>query len=122
VGLSAKRKTAGGKRSGGEKVKFLAVLPAADIKAMKLRAIERDVNASEILEEAVAAWLKLNRNTEPEPLDNIPASEKRQFLSRMDASLIKRIKVKAIDWRVTASALVGEAVATWLSARQDPVK
>jgi hypothetical protein len=118
VGLSAKRKTAGRKRASAGKVKFLTVLPAADIKAIKLRAIERgrDVTASEILEEAVAAWAKLNRGAEPRPLEDVPASEKLQFLSRMDEKLIKQIKVMAIGWGVTASALVREAVATWLSS------
>ena len=123
VGLGAKRKTARGKRSGAGKVKFLTVLSAADIKAIKLRAIERgrDVTASEILEEAVAAWAKLNRGAEPRPLEDVPASEKLQFLSRMDEKLIKQIKVMAIDWKVTASALVREAVATLLS-QNDQVK
>jgi hypothetical protein len=65
VALSVKRKTAGGKRESADKVKFLAVLPAANIKAMKLRAVDRGVTASEALEEAAAAWLKLNRNAEP---------------------------------------------------------
>jgi Arc/MetJ-type ribon-helix-helix transcriptional regulator len=118
VGLGAKRKTARGKRSGAGKVKFLTVLSAADIKAIKLQAIERgrDVTASEILEEAVAAWLKLNRGAEPRPLeDHVQASEKHQFLSRMDAKLIKQLKVTALDWKVTASALVREAVAEWLN-------
>lgn len=115
VGLGAKRKTAGRKRATVGKVKFLAVLPAADIKAMKLRAIDRGDTASQILEEAVAAWLKLNRGAEPRPLQDLPASEKLQFLSRMDEKLIKQIKVMAIGWKVTASALVREAVATWLS-------
>lgn len=110
MGLGAKRKTAGGRRSGGGKVKFLAVLPAADIKAMKLRAIERGVTASEILEEAVAAWLKLNRGAAPKLPEKVPTSEKRQFLSQMDARLIKQIKVMAIDWKTSASALAGEAV------------
>jgi hypothetical protein len=125
VGLGAKRKTARGKRSGAGKVKFLTVLPATDIKAIKLRAIERgrDVTASEILEEAVAAWLKLNRGAEPRLLeDHVPASEKHQFLSRMDAKLIKQLKVMALDWKVTASALVREAVAAWLSLNQTPEK
>ena len=116
--IGTKRKKAGRKQASAGKVKFLTVLSAADIKAMKLRAIERGrgVTASEILEEAVAAWLKLNRGAEPRPLeDHVPASEKHQFLSRMDAKLIKQIKVMAIDWKVTASALVREAVATWLA-------
>ena len=124
MGKRTKRKTAVRKRSGAGKVKFLTVLPAADIKAIKLRAIERgrDVTASEILEEAVAAWLKLNRGVEPRPLvDDVPASEKHQFLSRMDAKLIKQLKVMALDWKVTASALVREAVATWLS-KNDQLK
>lgn len=116
MGLGAKRKAAGRKRASASKVKFLTVLPAADIKAMKLRAIDRGVTASEILEEAVAAWLKLNRGAEPRLLvDDVPASEKRQFLSRMDARLIKQIKVMAMDWKVTASALVRVAVAELLN-------
>jgi hypothetical protein len=56
VGLSAKRNTAGGKLSIGKKVKFLVVLPTADIKAIKPRAIDRGVNASGILAEAAATW------------------------------------------------------------------
>jgi hypothetical protein len=115
VGLGAKRKTAGRKRASAGKVKFLAVLPAADIKAIKFRAIDRSKTASQILEEAVAAWLKLNRGAEPRPLQDVPASEKLQFLSRMDEKLIKQIKVMAIGWEVTASALVREAVADWLA-------
>jgi hypothetical protein len=118
VGLGAKRKTAGRKRASAGKVKFLTVLSAADIKTIKLRAIERGrgVTASEILEEAVAAWLKLNRAAEPRPLeDHVPASDKHQFLSRMDAKLVKQIKVMAIGWKVTASALVREAVADLLN-------
>ena len=118
MGLGAKRKTARGKGSGAGKVKFLTVLPAADIKAIKLRSIERgrDVTASEILEEAVAAWLKLNRGAEPRLLeDHVPASKKHQFLSRMDAKLIKQLKVMALDWKVTACALVREAVAELLN-------
>jgi hypothetical protein len=90
VKLGTKRKKARRKRSNAGKVKFLTVLPAADIKAMKLWAIDRGVTASEILEEAVAAWLKLNRGAEPKLLGDVPASEKRQFLSRMDARLISR--------------------------------
>lgn len=122
MGLGAKRKTAGRKRASASKVKvkFLTVLSAADIKAIKLRAIERGpgFTASEVLEEAVAAWLKLNRGAEPRPLeDHVPAAEKHQFLSRMDEKLIKQLKVMAIGWDVTASALVREAVATWLSKK-----
>jgi hypothetical protein len=123
VGLGAKRKTERGKRSGAGKVKFLTVLPAADIKAIKLWAIERGrgVTASEILEEAVTAWLKLNRGAEPRPLeDDVPASEKHQFLSRMDAKLIKQLKVTGLDWKVTASALVREAVSKYLTQRTNP--
>lgn len=56
MGLSAKRNTAGGKLSIGKKVKFLVVLPTADIKAIKPRAIDRGVNASGILAEAAATW------------------------------------------------------------------
>jgi hypothetical protein len=40
----------------------------------------------------------------------------------MNAKLIKQIKVTAIDWKTSASALVGEAVATWRSLNQDPVE
>jgi hypothetical protein len=119
VGDRSKRKTAGRKRSGGEKVKFLAILPAVDIKAMKLRAIERGVTASEILEEAVAAWLKLNRGAAPKLPEKVPSSEKRQFLSQMDARLIKQIKVMAIDWKTSASALAGQAVAEWLGRHNE---
>jgi hypothetical protein len=69
--------------------------------------------------EAVAASLKLSRNTEPRPLNKILGSEKRQFLPRIDARLIKPIKVKAIDWKTSASALVGEAVAELLNRGED---
>jgi hypothetical protein len=122
VGKRTKRKTTVRKRRGGSKVKFLTVLLPDDIKAMKLRAINRGVTASEILEEAVADWLKLNRRSSPRPPEKVPASEKRQFLSRMNAKLIKQIKVTAIDWKTSASALVGEAVATWRSLNQNPVE
>ena len=75
------------------------------------------MTASEILEEAVAAWLKLNRGRRTEAAGrHVPASEKHQFLSRMDAKLIKQIKVTAIDWNITASALVREAVTKWLAS------
>ena len=67
------------------------------------------------LEEAVAVWLKLNRTAAPRLADKVPASEKRQFLAKMDARLIKQIKVMAIEWKTSASALVGEAVATCMS-------
>lgn len=114
-----KRKVIGRKARGGQqKVKFLAVLPAAAIKGLKLEAIERGVNASEVLEESVAAWVKRNRDAKPRTLETVPANEKRQFLSRMDAEHIRDIKVLAIDWGVTASTLVGEAVTEWLA--RDP--
>ena len=123
MGKHAQRKTAVRKRRGGGKVKFLTVLLPDDIKAMKLRAINRGVTASEMQQQqAVADWLKLNRRSSPRLPEKVPASEKRQFLARMNAKLIKQIKVTAIDWKTSASALVGEAVATWRSLNQDPVE
>jgi hypothetical protein len=101
-----KSKAAGG---GGEKVKFLTVLPADTIKALKLRAIERGVTASSILEDAVVAWTRRHRNFTRKTLDE-RKGELRQFLSRMDAGVVRDLKVMAIDWHVTASALVGQAV------------
>ena len=47
------RKPAGG----GEKRQFLATMDPELIKAIKTAAIQTDVSASEILEEAARAWL-----------------------------------------------------------------
>jgi hypothetical protein len=46
-------------------------------------------------------------------------TEKRQLLCQMDADLIREIKVLSIDWKVTASTLVGVAVVQLLSRCQD---
>ena len=41
----------------------------------------------------------------------------RQFLVHLDAELIRRVKITAIDRNVTASKLVQEALITFLFAR-----
>jgi predicted transcriptional regulator len=46
-------------------------------------------------------------------------AEKRQFLVHIDADLIRRIKIMAIERSTTASSLVQAAVAEFLS-RQGP--
>jgi hypothetical protein len=43
-------------------------------------------------------------------------SRKRQFLVHIDANLIRRIKILAIDRDVTASSLVEEAMLIYLAA------
>lgn len=40
----------------------------------------------------------------------------RQFLVHLDAELIRRVKITAIDRNVTASKIVQEALVTFLSA------
>jgi hypothetical protein len=42
--------------------------------------------------------------------------EKRQFLVHLDANLIRRIKILAIDRNVSASSLVQEALLAFLAA------
>jgi hypothetical protein len=79
------------------------------------------ITASAILDQAVVAWLKINRGATLKPPEKVPLNEKRQFLSQI-AKVIKQIKVLAIDWKTSASALVGEAVATWLSRNRDEGK
>jgi hypothetical protein len=92
---------------GGLKVRFQTVANA--IKALRLRAIERGVTASFALEEAVVAWMRRHRNPSRKALGEWKG-ERREFLSQMDADGIRDLKVMAIDWRVSASALVGQAV------------
>jgi hypothetical protein len=125
--MAAKRKKPkpARRRSGGEKVKFLAVLPADAIKCLKLEAIERGTTergttASSVLEEAIAAWMKVHRSSTRKPLDKEAGEkpEKRQFLARMDAELIRDLKILAMDWRVTASTLAGRAVSEWLGQQK----
>ena len=45
---------------------------------------------------------------------------KRQFLVHIEASLIRRIKVLAIDRNVSASSLVQEALIAYLAALSGP--
>jgi Ribbon-helix-helix protein, copG family len=45
-----------------------------------------------------------------------PILGKRQFLVHLDASLIRRIKILAIDRNVSASSLVQEALLAYLAA------
>lgn len=104
-------------RADGPKVKFLTVLPPEVIKALKLQAIQRGTTASALLEAAVADWMKKHRKSPPPPRAEMSARapQKRQFLSRMNADLVRQLKILAMDWRVTASALIGEAVQEWQS-------
>jgi hypothetical protein len=117
MAAKTKKPKAARRRSGSGKVKFLAVLPADAIKRLKLKAIERGTTASSVLEEAVAAWMKAHGKSPPKPLDQETGEkpEKRQFLSQMDAGLIRELKILAMDWHVTASTLVGAAVAELLN-------
>ncbi|HET7883921.1 MAG TPA: hypothetical protein VFL55_23745 [Acetobacteraceae bacterium] len=50
------------------------------------------------------------------------AAKKRQFLVHIDANLIRRIKILAIDRNVTASSLVEEAMLGYLAAARTPSK
>ncbi|HXA26223.1 MAG TPA: CopG family transcriptional regulator [Acetobacteraceae bacterium] len=45
---------------------------------------------------------------------------KRQFLVHLDATLIRRIKILAIDRNVSASSLVQEALLAFLAATGNP--
>jgi hypothetical protein len=45
-----------------------------------------------------------------------PVGAKRQFLVHLDANLIRRIKILAIDRNVSASSLVQEALLAFLGA------
>jgi hypothetical protein len=117
--MAARRKTKATKatEARGAKVKFLAVLPADAIKELKLEGIRRGTTASSVLEEAVASWMKAHRHSQPKSLDK-ESGEKRQFLSQMDAGLVRDLKILAMDWRVTASTIVGRAVADWSRAER----
>jgi hypothetical protein len=48
-----------------------------------------------------------------------PRAEKRQFLVHLDAALIRRIKVLAIDRNVSASSLVQDALLAYLPTAAD---
>jgi hypothetical protein len=48
------------------------------------------------------------------------AAEKRQFLVQIDADLIRRIKILAIERSVTASSLVQHALAEFLGRQGSP--
>jgi len=45
-------------------------------------------------------------------------AEKRQFLVHLDADLIRRIKILAINRKVTASSLVQAALLDYLAAQE----
>jgi hypothetical protein len=45
---------------------------------------------------------------------------KRQFLVHIDARVIRRIKILALDRNVTASSLVQEALLAYLATAADP--
>ena len=51
-----------------------------------------------------------------------PPGNKRQFLVHIDANLIRRIKILAIDRNVTASSLVEEAMLGYLAAAKAAIK
>ena len=52
-----------------------------------------------------------------------PASSgKRQFLVHLNADLIHRIKILAIERNVSASSLVQEALLTWLASQEKSPK
>ena len=53
------------------------------------------------------------------PDAKIPRS-KRQFLVHIDAKLIRRIKILALDRNVTASSLVQEALLAYLATASAP--
>jgi len=53
--------------------------------------------------------------------DKAPGN-KRQFLVHIDANLIRRIKILAIDRNVTASSLVEEAMLGYLAAGKAATK
>jgi hypothetical protein len=57
--------------------------------------------------------------SEPRSTPSAPRAT-RQFLVHLDAELIRRVKISAIDRNITASKLVHEALVTFLSANIVP--
>jgi len=95
-------------------VQFLVVLPADQIKSLKIMALERNVTASTLLAEALAVWLKRSKAARSAALQLSSGEEKRQFLSKLDADLVRDTKQLAIDWMVSASSIVAQALSEWL--------
>lgn len=102
---AAKTKTS----PGGGMTTFIARLPTEAIKRLKLRAIEGGVTASSLLQNAIVAWMLRHKDLAPKTLAE-RRGERRQFMAQMEASVVRDLKVMAIDWRVPASALVTQAV------------
>ena len=122
--MAAERKKAKatGREGAAGKVTFLAVLPAEAVKQLKLEALQRStteksVTASSVLEEAVAAWLKDPRNSDWKPPEEEETGEKRQFKSQMDAKVVRKLKIFAMDRGATASTVVRAAVAEALKRK-----
>jgi hypothetical protein len=120
----ASRSEGRSKRRGPEAsaAEFLLLLPADTIKELKMTALSRDVTASSLLQSSIEAWLKRHGSAKAFSAKKIAAAEKRQFLSKMDAELIRSLKRLAIDWRTTASAIAAEAVLEFLSRKGISVK
>jgi hypothetical protein len=101
-----------------EKHEFLVILDSGLIKEMKLAAIERDVTASSVVEQAVKQWLKRMRSGGHKKGNRPSVSQRKQFLATVQIKLIKQLKVSAIHGNVTASSLVEEAVRQWLECNR----
>lgn len=96
---------------------FLLLLPADMIKELKMTALSKDVTASSLLQGSIEAWLKRHGSAKAFSARKGATTEKRQFLSKMDAELIRSLKRLAIDWRTTASAIAAEAVSEFLTQK-----
>lgn len=107
------------KRPATEKnaAEFLLLLPAEMIKELKMTALSNEVTASSLLQASIEAWLNRHGSAKTFVARKSELIEKRQFLSKMDADLIRNLKRIAIDWRTTASAIAAEAVSEFLSRK-----
>ncbi len=116
--MPGRRSTKGraSRESPAERRELLIHLEPDLIRGLMLTALERGVTASSLIEEAVTAWLKrrgVRQSSRPEKA----AAGKRQFLAKLPADLIREVKLLAIDAKVTASSMVGEAVGKLLEKR-----
>jgi hypothetical protein len=101
----------------GSAAEFLLLLPADMIKKLKMDALAGDVTASSLLQAAIESWLTRHGSARSFSPKASVAVEKRQFLSKMDAELVRNLKRLAIDWRTTSSAIAAEAVSEFLSRK-----
>ena len=112
AGKCTKKRKSG--RKAVERREFLVHLEPGLIKGLKLEALQAEVTASSLLEAALQEWLDRGK-TRDECSEADGGGQKKQFLAKINAWLIKEIKLAAMDRQVTASSLVAKAVAAWLT-------